>query len=186
MKIGYVRVSSNEQITDRQFKLLVDSCDRIMAETISAKDIQRPVYQETIDLLNEGDTLVISSIDRAFRNTMDALSEADKLRARGVHFQILNLAIDTSNADGRLAYTVIAAVAQHERERISERVQQGQAIAKAKGVHIGRPPVMTPCDIRIAKRKLDNGECTISEIANQFGIHPWTVTRSLRRLEDHK
>ena len=84
--------SSNEQITDRQFKLLVDSCDRIMAETISAKDIQRPVYQSTIDLLNEGDTLVISSIDRAFRNTMDALSEADKLRARGVHFQILNLA----------------------------------------------------------------------------------------------
>lgn len=53
MKIGYVRVSSNEQITDRQFKLLVDSCDRIMAETISAKDIQRPVYQSTIDLLNQ-------------------------------------------------------------------------------------------------------------------------------------
>ena len=79
----------------------------------------------------------------------------------------------------------VTAVAQHERERIAERVKQGQAIAKSKGIHIGRPPVMTPFDIRCAKRKIDRGECTISDIAEKYGIHPWTVTRSLRRLEDH-
>jgi len=183
MKIGYVRVSTKEQITDRQFVQLVDVCDHVMAEKISAKDINRAVYQRTIDMLKEGDTLVIVSIDRAFRNTMDALREADKLHRRGIHFHILNLAIDTSNADGRLAYTIVAAVAQHERERISERVKQGQAIAKAKGIHIGRPPVMSPCEVRHAKRQIETGKATIAEIAALNGVHPWTVTRSIRRME---
>lgn len=183
MKIGYVRVSSNEQVTDRQFAQLVEVCDTIMAEKISAKDTKRPVYQQLINRLEAGDTLVIVSIDRAFRNTMDALGEAEKLKARGVHFQILNLAIDTSSADGRLAYTVVAAVAQHERERISERVKQGQAIAKAKGVHIGRPHAMSPCEVRSAKRRIEQGDATIDEIAQINGVHPWTVTRALKRLE---
>ena len=183
MKIGYVRVSTKEQITDRQFVQLVDVCDKIMTEKISAKDINRGVYQQTIEMLSEGDTLVIVSIDRAFRNTMDALSEANKLQARGIHFHILNLAIDTSNADDRLAYTIVAAVAQHERERISERVKQGQAIAKAKGIHIGRPPVMSPCEVRTAKQMIDSGRATIAEIAALNDIHPWTVTRSIKRLE---
>jgi len=186
MKIGYVRVSTKEQITDRQFVQLVDVCDKIMSETISAKDTIRSVYQQTIDMLNAGDTLVIVSIDRAFRNTMDALSEANKLHERGIHFHILNLAIDTSNADGRLAYTIVAAVAQHERERISERVKQGQAIAKAKGIHIGRPPAMSHCEVIKAKYKIETGKATIAEIAALNGVHPWTVTRSIRRLETTK
>ncbi|MEM7069356.1 MAG: recombinase family protein [Pseudomonadota bacterium] len=184
MKIGYVRVSSKEQITDRQFVQLVDVCDKIMAEKISAKNTNRPVYQQTLEMLKEGDTLVIVSIDRAFRNTIDALKEAEKLKGRGIFFQILNLAIDTSNADGRLAYTVVAAVAQHERERNSERVKEGQAIARANGKHIGRPPKMSPCQVRSAKRKIDNEEATIEEVAALNCVHPWTVTRSIRRLEE--
>ena len=183
MKIGYIRVSSGEQMTDRQFVRLVDVCDKIMEEKISARNINRPVYQRVTDMLETGDTLVILSIDRAFRNTMDALGEADKLRERGIHFQILNLAIDTSTADGRLAYTVVAAVAQHERERISERVKQGQAIAKAKGIHIGRPPAMCRKETLSAKQMIESGEATIEEIAALNGVHPWTVTRSIRRLE---
>ena len=184
MKIGYVRVSSNEQVTDRQFAQLFDVCDQIMAEKISAKNLDRPIYRQTVNMLSKGDTLVIVSIDRAFRNTMDALSEADKLHARGVHFQILNLAIDTSNADGRLAYTIVAAVAQHERERISERVRQGQAIARAKGKHIGRPPAMSRREVEEAKGKIERREATIQEIAKSAGVHPWTVTRNVRRLEE--
>lgn len=183
MKIGYVRVSTKEQITDRQFVQLVDVCDKIMAEKISGKNTNRAVYQQTIDMLSKGDTFVIVSIDRAFRNTMDALSEANKLHERGIHFHILNLAIDTSNADGRLAYTIVAAVAQHERERISERVKQGQAIAKAKGVHIGRPRSMSPCEVEKAKRRIENGEATITEVAAINGVHPWTVTRNIRQLD---
>ncbi|WP_350335244.1 recombinase family protein [Coralliovum pocilloporae] len=183
MKIGYVRVSTEEQITDRQFVQLVDICDKVLAEKKSAKNTDRPVYQRVMNMLKEGDTLVIMSIDRAFRNTMDALGEEKKLRERGIFFQILNLAVDTSNADGRLAFTVVAAVAQHERERNAERVKQGQAVAKAKGQHIGRPPVMSPRQIRIAKEKIDRGEATIEEIAALNGIHPWTVTRSIKRLE---
>ena len=184
MKIGYVRVSSSEQVTDRQFVQLVDVCDEIMEEKISARDINRPIYQRMINMLQEGDTLVILSIDRAFRNTMDALGEADKLKERGIHFQILNLAIDTSNADGRLAYTVIAAVYQHERERISERVKQGQAIAKAKGKHIGRPPSMCRTETLSVKQMIESGEATINQIADMKGIHPWTVTRAIKRLEE--
>ena len=183
MKIGYTRVSTNDQITDRQVVKLQGVCDMVMTEKKSAKDTKRPIYQRTIEMLNEGDTLVIVSIDRAFRNTMDALVEAEKLNERGIFFQILNLAIDTATADGRLAYTVVAAVAQHESERNSERVRQGQAIARAKGIHIGRPRVMSPCQVRRAKQKIENGEASIAEIAALNGVHPWTVTRNIRQLE---
>ena len=184
MKLGYVRVSSKEQVTDRQFDRLIDVCDKIYAEKMSAKHLNRPIYQEVLKELKCGDTLVILSIDRAFRNTIDAIGEADKLKLRGVNFQIINLAIDTSNADGMLAYTVVAAVAQHERERISERVKQGQAAARKRGVRLGRPPKMSDRKIRAAKKKLETGSASIEEIAAFYGVHPWTLTRSIRRLEE--
>jgi len=183
MKIGYVRVSSKEQVTDRQFDCMVDVCDKIYAEKMSAKNLRRPVYQEVLEKLQPGDTLVILSIDRAFRNTMDAIGEADKLKERGVNFQIINLAIDTSNADGMLAYTVVAAVAQHERERISERVKQGQAAARKRGQYIGRPPKMSKVKVLSAMRKLEAGEASLEELAALNGVHPWTLTRSIRRLD---
>jgi len=81
-----------------------------------------------------------------------------------------------------LAYTVVAAVAQHESERILERVKQGKAIARAKGVHIGRPPVMTPRDIYLAKQKIDRGECSISDIAKYYKVHPRTLKRALKNI----
>ena len=184
MKIGYVRVSSQEQVTDRQFDNMVGVCDKIYAEKKSAKDLKRPVYQQALRELKRGDTFVILSIDRAFRNTLDAIGEADKLRDRGVEFQIINLAIDTSNADGKLAFTVIAAVAQHERERTSERVKQGQAIAKKNGQHIGRPAKMSKPQVLSAIRKLGAKEATLEELAALNDVHPWTLTRSIRRLEE--
>lgn len=181
MKLGYVRVSSQEQITDRQFDNMVGMCDKIYAEKKSAKDTKHPVYQQVISALKQGDTFVILSIDRAFRNTMDAIGEADKLRDRGVDFQIINLAIDTSNADGKLAFTVVAAVAEHER---AERVRQGQAAARKKGRYIGRPPKMSETQVLSAIQKLDAREATLEELAALNNVHPWTLTRSIRRLKE--
>lgn len=184
MKIGYVRVSSKEQITDRQFNNMVHICDEIHSEKKSAKNLDRPVYKKVLRQLKRGDTFVILSIDRAFRNTMDAISEADKLQERGVEFQIINLAIDTSNADGKLAYTVVAAVAEHERARNSERVKQGQAAARKNGQYIGRPPKMTKAQVLSAIRKLEAKEASLEELAALNDVHPWTLTRSIRRLEE--
>lgn len=184
MKIGYVRVSTKEQITDRQFVRLIDICDKIYSEKKSAKTTRnRPIYNQVIKALKRGDTLVIMSIDRAFRNTLEAIHEAEKLRQRGINFQIINLAIDTSNADGMLAYTVVAAVAQHERERNSERVKQGLKIARKAGKRLGRPPKMTDRQIKNATKKLKLKDSSLEKVATYYGVHPWTLTRNIRRLE---
>ena len=184
MKIGYVRVSSKEQITDRQFDCLVGVCDQIYPEKLPAKDTKRPVYQKVIGKLKRGDTLVVLSIDRAFRNTRDALDEADMLKERGIHFKIINLAIDTSTADGLLAYTVVAAVAQHERQRISERVKAGQRAAKKRGKKLGRKHKLSKRQVRYAKDKIDAKEVTIKQMAEQLGVHEWTLSRNFERLSD--
>src|SRR5690606_35495299 len=95
-KIAYLRVSTVEQCHDRQIDGLKDCCDELPVETLSACSPKRPVYDRVVKMLRPGDMLVVWDLDRAFRSVVDALTEAEKLRARGVHFRIANLAIDTS------------------------------------------------------------------------------------------
>lgn len=177
MKIGYLRVSTEDQNPDRQVDALKLVCDRYYIEKFSAQTQNRPVFQSVLRMLKRGDTLAVSSIDRAFRSTVDAITQADKLRERGIEFQILNMAIDTSTADGKLAYTIVAAVAEHERSRISERTKQGLRAARKRGATLGRPRKLTKRNVIDAIRRLNIGDVSIDEIAQEHEVHP----RSLRR-----
>lgn len=182
MKIGYLRVSTEDQKADRQFDAMRAICDRLYLEVFSAKDQNRPVLKRMLRRLKRGDTLVVMSIDRAFRSTVDAISQADRLRARGIEFQILNMAIDTATADGRLAYTIVAAVAQHERDRISERTIQGLQAARRRGKRLGRPEKLTRLQAISALRQMRAGQASLTDLAAYYEVHPWTLTRSIRRL----
>lgn len=182
MKIGYLRVSSEDQCEDRQVDLLTPICDELHVEKLSAVAKSRPVFESLFARLKAGDTLVVWSLDRAFRNTKDALIHADRLKERGVHFQIVSLGVDTATADGKLAYTMVAAVAEHERNRLSERTRQGLAAARRKGQCLGPPPKMSDRQIRNAMARLERGELR-RDVARHYGVHPWTLTRSIRRLE---
>ena len=182
MRIGYLRVSTQEQRIDRQVDALLPICDELQVETLSAVAKSRPIFEAVLARLQRGDTLVVWDLDRAFRNTKDALIHADHLKERGVSFQIVSLGVDTSTADGRLAFTVVAAVAEHERNRLSERTKQGLEATRRKGTRLGPRPKMTDQKIRNAMARLTDG-AKIKDVARYYHVHPWTVTRAIRRLE---
>ncbi|OXT02741.1 hypothetical protein B7H23_07665 [Notoacmeibacter marinus] len=182
MKIGYIRVSTKEQVHDRQIDGLRLLCDRLHIETVSAVAERRPVFDELLASLAPGDTLVVASLDRAFRSTVDALTQAEALRSRGVHFQIVNLGVDTSTADGKLIFTVIAAFAEHERNRLSERTKEGLVAARRRGVRLGRPYKLTKSQVKGAAAQCGSGRKSLSTLARKLGVHSSTLRRNFKRL----
>lgn len=183
MKIRYLRVSTEEQRPDRQIDGLNPLCDELHIERVSAVAKDRPVFQAVIDRLEAGDTLVVWDVDRAFRSTVDAIQQAEKLRERGIEFRIVNLGVDTSTADGMLIYTVIAALAEHERKRLSERTKEGLEAARKRGSRIGRPPSLTVRQIKNIRTKLESKEPGVRQLAARYGVHPTTIYRAVQRDE---
>jgi DNA invertase Pin-like site-specific DNA recombinase len=182
MKIGYLRVSTEAQKEDRQEDGLKALCDEIYVEKISGASKKRPVYQEVIGKLQPGDALVVWDLDRAFRSTVDALLEAEKLRHRGIAFQIVNLNVDTATPSGELIYTVMAAFAQFERQTLIRRTKEGMEAARRRGVHIGRPYKLTMEEVILAHSRIVSSQSTLSEMADQFGCSRETLAQGLRRL----
>lgn len=181
MKIGYLRVSTEEQNEDRQVDAMLPICDEIHIEKLSATAKSRPIFEMILSKLQTGDSLVVWSLDRAFRNVRDALGYADQLTERGINFQIVSLGVDTATADGRLAFTVVAAVAEHERNRLSERTKQGLEAARKRGSRLGARPKMTDRQVRNAAARIKAGE-KIKDVAIDYDIQPWSLTRSIKRV----
>ena len=182
MKIGYLRVSTEEQRPDRQIDALEPICDELHIERQSAVSAKRPVFDSVIANLREGDTLVVWDLDRAFRSTVDALVTAERLCERGVEFRIVTLGVDTATADGKLVYTVIAAFAEHERNRLSERTKQGLRAAVKRGKVLGRKPILSDAQLKDAAVRIERRECSLAQMAARYGVHPRTLSRGLKRL----
>jgi len=183
MKIGYLRVSTEEQKPDRQIDALSPVCDELHIEKLSATAKSRPIYEKVIGSLRDGDVFVIWDLDRAFRSAKDALTELDHLRERGIEIQIASLAIDTSTPHGMLIYTFISGLAEFERRLLSERTKQGLAAARRRGKRLGPPLKLTANQIRAAKRKIAMKEATVAEMASLYNVHPSTLSRSIKRLQ---
>lgn len=183
MKIGYLRVSTKGQRPDRQIDGLKGYCDKIYIEKLSAVAAKRPVFEKIIQELKCGDILVVWDLDRAFRSTEDAIVHERQLRSRGIKFIAMNMEIDTSTADGNQAFQIRAVSAEYERKKISERTIEGLKAARKRGSRLGRPPKMTELQILVAKRKIAAKDASVSELAALYGVHPWTLTRSIRRLK---
>lgn len=182
MKIGYLRVSLEDQKEDRQQDGLKGLCDEIYVEKISGASKKRPVYQEIIQKLSPGDTLVVWDLDRAFRSTVDALLEVEKLRHRGIKFQIVNLNVDTSTPSGELIYTVMAAFAQFERKNLIQRTKEGMAAARKRGKHIGRPYKLNLEEVLLAHSKIQSGESTLTDMASKFECSTETLSHAIKRF----
>lgn len=183
MKIGYLRVSTEEQNLDRQIDGLNLICDELHIEKISGKNTWRPVYQMVKSKLRGGDTLVVWDLDRAFRSTIDALLEAEELRKRMIEFQIVSLNLDTETPSGELVYTVMAAYAQFERKTLIKRTKEGIRAARARGKIIGRPRMLTDEQIDYAREKLYFNQSTITDIARELGCNRKTLAKALRFYE---
>lgn len=180
-KFGYLRVSTQEQRPDRQIDGLKGRCDRLYIETLSAVSPNRPVFEGLIKRLKPGDTLVVWDLDRAFRSVVDAVTQADRLRAKGVEFEIANLQIDTATPAGRLIYTVMSAFAEFERRTLIQRTREGLEAARRRGVRLGRPPKLNSDQLAQARERLLSGAETITHVARAFGVASWTLSRALRK-----
>ncbi len=179
-RIGYLRVSTQEQCPDRQIDGLRGRCDELCLETLSAMSPKRPVYESVIGRLRPGDTLVVWDLDRAFRSVLDAVTQAERLRQNGVEFEIVSLQIDTATPAGMLVYTIMSAIAEFERRLLIQRTKEGLAAARRRGARLGRPRKLSETQLDHARRRLaDNGSA--AALAKEFGVAPWTLTRSLRR-----
>ena len=181
MNIGYLRVSTDEQLTDRQIEALKPLCDELYVETLSAVSKNRPYYRRAIEKLRRDDLFIVLDLDRAYRSTKDALIELDALHARGIRFRIVNFPIDTSTAEGYLMLTVLLGMAQFERTILSRRTKEGLAAARRRGVRLGRPPKLSDDQIEKARQRITSGEETVAAIAREFDVAPWTLSRSLNR-----
>ncbi len=180
MKLGYLRVSTEEQKIARQIDGLKPLCDKLYVERTSAIAKKRPIYEEVMATLKPGDTFVVWDLDRAFRSTIDALVQAERLHQSGIEFQIVTLGVDTSTAHGKLVFTVIAAFAQHERDHLSERTKQGLKAAVRRGAKLGRKPKINDRQALMAKDQIECGSHTASELAASFGVHPRTLSRRIK------
>ena len=121
-KIGYIRVSTQEQNTARQ-ELLLESLgvERVYREKISGKDTDRPQLKQMMDYIREGDTVVVESYSRFARNTRDLLELVEQLEKKGVAFVSQKENVNTETAEGRLMFTIFAGLAQFEREQLLQR-----------------------------------------------------------------
>lgn len=182
-KIAYLRVSTQEQRPDRQVEGLKGLADELHIETLSATSRCRPIYSEIVGRLEPGDLLVVWDLDRAYRSVVDALTEAEKLRQRGVGLWIVSLAIDLSTPAGHFIYTMMGALAEFERRTLSQRTKEGLAAARQRGQRLGRPTKLTDQQLRHARHQLDTKAGTVRELAEAFNVVPWTLSRCLKRWE---
>lgn len=176
--IGYARVSTTEQVLDRQTDALAEAgCGKIFTDKASSV-VHRPELESALAYLRRGDTLVIHALDRLGRKTTELLAFVEDLHAREVNLRILTLGVDTRTPAGQLVMTVMAAVAQLERDLLRERTAGGLAAARARGRVGGRPRVMTDQQVEFA-RELSGGGKSTREISRLMGVAETTVRRRL-------
>ncbi len=183
MKIGYVRVSTEEQNTARQEIMLRElGVDELFVDRASGKNADRPELNRMMNFVRRGDTVIVESISRFARNTRDLLDLVERLTEKQVEFVSRKEAIDTTTPTGKFMLTVFAAVAELEREYILQRQREGIAIAKQQGKYRGRPPKVYPDFERIAAR-WQKGEITAVQAMKQLGMSKTRFYERVKRLK---
>ncbi|MDR9827307.1 recombinase family protein [Vibrio sp. FNV 38] len=184
MKIGYARVSTDDQNEDSQIDSLESAgCERIYIEKCSGKSKQRPELERMIDALREGDIVVVQRLDRLGRSLKDLIELLDGFKEQGIKFISLNESIDTTTAVGELAFHMIGAIAQFERRLISERTKAGLKAARARGRKGGRKAKLTASDIKKAQAMLLDKSVTKTEVAEHFGVSRPTLNKAIDGVE---
>ncbi|WML79169.1 recombinase family protein [Streptomyces sp. VNUA74] len=188
MKVGYGRVSTHEQHPEAQEDALrVAGCDEVYIDRASGKLASRPELDKALLRLREGDSLVITKLDRLGRSLKNLIELSERLKDEGVALVVLDQGIDTSTPIGRMFYQILGAVAEFERELIVERTKDGLQAARARGRVGGRKKALRPRQVDLARSMYDEkGEdgkrrYTVQEIADELGVSRPTVYRYLEK-----
>jgi len=183
VKYGYARVSTVNQDLESQLQTLEnENCDEIYSEKFTGTKTERPVFTELLEMLKEGDTLVVTKLDRFARTTEHGIRTVKELFERGVKVHILNMGLVENTPTGRLIFNILSAFAEFERDMIVERTQEGKAIAKQRGdFKEGRPNKFSKKQIEHALEILQNH--SYKEVESMTGISKSTLIREKKKRE---
>jgi DNA invertase Pin-like site-specific DNA recombinase len=180
MRLGYARVSTDDQNLDHQrLRLREAGCERHFEEKVSGTRRDRPELARLLDQLRREDVVVVTRLDRLARSTGNLLEIAEAIRAREAG--LLSLAepwADTTSPAGRMVLTVFAGIAEFERELIRQRTDEGRQAARQRGVSFGRPSKLRPDQRELVTRLLQEGR-SVSDVARTFNVHPATIYRCI-------
>lgn len=182
MKIGYARVSKDEQDLAPQLHALdAAGCGKVFQDQgWSGASSARPGLLAALQMAGEGDTLTVWRIDRLGRSTLHLLQILEDLHRRNIAFQSIMDGIDTNTAAGRMVFSMVSAMAEFERSVISERTKAGMAAARRRGRHVGRPAKLAPEQLAYARRMIVAGEGR-AQVARALGVDPSTLRRLLMK-----
>ena len=176
MKVGYARVSSVGQSLEVQLDKL-KHCDKIFQDKKSGASSQHPSWQACLAYLREGDTLVVTRLDRLARSTLHLCQIADDLAVAVAHVVHLHHDLDR-DATGRLLFNMLGAIAQFETEIRAERQMDGIQKAKARGVHFGPKKRLTPEQVTELRQRRAQGDL-INTLMQDYGLSKTSVYRYL-------
>ena len=178
-KVGYGRVSSiGQSLQVQQSKLDEFGCAKIYLDKHTGTTADRPKLKEVRSYVRQGDSLVITKLDRLARSTYHLTQIAEELKQKGVDLVVLDQKIDTSTPTGKLLFNVLASIAEFETEIRKERQMEGIAKAKEKGVLFGRKPKLESHEIEQLRRERENG-VKISDLMSKYSISKASVYRLL-------
>jgi DNA invertase Pin-like site-specific DNA recombinase len=175
--IGYARVSSVGQSLDIQRDKL-QHCDKLFEEKRTGTSDARPRLTACLEYVREGDTLVVTRLDRLARSTFHLCQIADTLTRKGVNLQVLDQQISTADATGRLLFHMLGAIAQFETELRAERQMDGILKAKARGMALGRRKSLTPQQVSDLRDRRAQGT-PIRTLMREFKLSKATIYRYL-------
>ncbi|MGF1643410.1 MAG: recombinase family protein [Thiotrichales bacterium] len=177
MLIGYARVSTQDQNLELQREALTKAgCTKVFEDKVSGTRADRPGLAKTLEMLREGDTLVVWKLDRLGRSVKQLVDLVGDLHKQGVQFRSLTDSIDTGTPSGRFFFHVMASLAEMERELTVERTRAGLEVAKQLGRKGGRKPKMTDSIIESAKKLLASG-VPPKDVAKNLGVSIPTLYR---------
>jgi DNA invertase Pin-like site-specific DNA recombinase len=179
--IGYARISTTDQNPEAQTDALTAAgCERTFVDHgVSGKLAKRPKLDAAMDYVRAGDVLVITKLDRLGRSVKNLIELAERLDKAGVGLLVLHQGIDTTTPTGKMLFHVLAAIAEFERDLISERTKDGLTAARARGRKGGRRPVLTPDKLATARTLVDGKQHTMQQIADVIGVSRASLYRAL-------
>lgn len=177
--LGYARVSTHQQELTAQLNRLIEagvknSPDFMFMDKASGKNDQRAGLSLMLTKAREGDTILVTKLDRLGRNTVDMIRIIDELHQRGISVRFLDDGISTEGSMGKMVVTILAAVAQAERERILERTREGRKLAMDSGIKMGRKPSINE-KLKAQIIELNNSGMPKTQIAKDMKISRQSV-----------
>ena len=183
MKIGYARVSTQDQNLDRQIDELTKAgCEKIFQEKITGTKKDRPELERMLEQIRKDDIVIISELSRLGRSTRNLIDISEQLKNKGVELVSLKENIDTTTATGKAMFGMLSVMAQFERDLISERTNQGLESARARGRKGGRPTKGND-KIDLALKMYNSKEYSVAEITEATGVSKTTLYRYINKRQ---